>query len=319
MKRPDGSYDGISITLWRDIAHRLDIQYRFKQTDLNGLLDGVENGSLDVGVGALTVTAERAAKLNFTQPFYITGLGIAVRPQGGGSGWLEVVTRFFSWQFLVVVLSLAGLLLAAGLFLWLFEHKKNPEMFGGYKGIGTSFWWAAVTMTTVGYGDTAPVTLGGRLVGLVWMFAALIVVSSFTASITSSLTIGRLGGQVHGPGDLSRVGLRVATVAESTSAEYLRNHRIRYRTYRSVKAAVEALVQHRVGAVVYDAPTLKYIVNKQYHDKAAVLPNTFNEQEYAFALHLNSGLRKSINVALLKIIHGPSWQDVLYRYLGQPK
>jgi hypothetical protein len=38
-----------------------------------------------------------------------------------------------------------------------------------------------VTMTTVGYGDTAPKTVPGRILGLVWMLAALVFVSLFTA------------------------------------------------------------------------------------------------------------------------------------------
>ncbi|MFH7563901.1 MULTISPECIES: ion channel [Oceanimonas] len=44
----------------------------------------------------------------------------------------------------------------------------------------------------MGYGDKAPVTFAGRLVGLIWMFAGMIMVASFTAAITSSLTVNNL-------------------------------------------------------------------------------------------------------------------------------
>jgi hypothetical protein len=70
--------------------------------------------------------------------------------------------------------------------VWLFERKLNPAHFGGntLQGIGSGFWFSAVTMTTVGYGDKHPKTTGGRIVSLIWMFTAVILVSLFTATIT---------------------------------------------------------------------------------------------------------------------------------------
>ena len=140
-----------------------------------------------MAVGALTMTAEREAAFDFTHPFYQTGLSIAV-PPAPEQGLLASLRALISWQFMSVVIALGGLLLAVGFVLWLFERWRNPEQFGGtaVQGIGASFWWAAVTMTTVGYGDKAPVSLAGRMVALVWMFAGLIMVASFTAAITSS-------------------------------------------------------------------------------------------------------------------------------------
>ncbi|MGO2102628.1 MAG: ion channel [Psychroflexus halocasei] len=44
-------------------------------------------------------------------------------------------------------------------------------------------------MTTVGYGDKSPLSLGGRIVGLIWMFMAVIILSSLTAGIASALTV----------------------------------------------------------------------------------------------------------------------------------
>ncbi|WP_320044731.1 ion channel [uncultured Desulfobacter sp.] len=74
-------------------------------------------------------------------------------------------------DFLEVIFTLFMLLLLVGFLIWFFEKDKNREQFGGspFSGIGSGFWWSAVTMTTVGYGDKAPRTVAGRFVGLIWM------------------------------------------------------------------------------------------------------------------------------------------------------
>src|SRR5579863_9325566 len=59
MKAADGTWHGISIDLWRRIADQLHLRYRFQETTLNGLTDGVADGSLDASVAAVTVTSAR--------------------------------------------------------------------------------------------------------------------------------------------------------------------------------------------------------------------------------------------------------------------
>ena len=312
MKSDDGNWSGISIALWRAIAGELDLKYRFVETDLQGILDGLKEGRYDAAVAALTVTQERENIFDFTHPFYTTGLGIAVKQ--AQDSWTGVVKRFFSIAFLKVIFLLTVTLLIFGLIVWLLEKRRNPEQFGNsVKGIGDGFWWAAVTMTTVGYGDKAPKTLAGRIIATIWMFAAIIVISSFTASITSSLTVSQLGSAIKGPENLP--GHKVASIKGSTSERYLSSHRITYVNYANIEEGLRAVNSGEVDCMVYDAPILKYYMAKGNH-RMIVLKRVFEQQYYAFGLIQGSPLRESINRTLLEKTELPWWQDTLYEYLG---
>ena len=316
IQQPDGTWGGISIILWEQVAEELDLPYEWQERDLQGLLEGVEDGSLDAAVAALTVTAEREEGMDFSHPFYASGLGIAVRVEEG-ERWLSVIRGFLSMAFLKVVGVLVLLLLLVGLVIWMVERRHNPEHFGGSpaQGIGSGFWWSAVTMTTVGYGDKAPVTAVGRIVGLIWMFTAIIIISSFTAAIASSLTLSQFSHAVEEPGDLRNV--QVGTVPNSTSAEHLHAQHISARLYDSPAAALAALAAGEIEAFVYDAPILRYLVNSGDGASVEVLPGTFQEQYYAIAFPSGSALLEPVNRSLLEQTDAPAWQDVLYRYLGK--
>jgi len=170
-------------------------------------------------------------------------------------------------------------------------------------------------MTTVGYGDKAPLTLGGRITALVWMFAGLIMISSFTAAITSQLTVSRLEDLLAGPEDLYRV--RVCTVEGSTSEQYLAEKHIAYRTEESISDCLDALSRREVQAVVYDDAILRYYVNSNYTDVIEVLPETFEEQHYGILLPQGSALRETINLALLDLLASTEYLDIQFRYLGE--
>ncbi len=289
-----------------------------RETDLAGLVDGIEDGRFDASVAALTITPEREAELDFTHPFHASGLAIAVRARDR-TGWVAVARQFFSRAFLRVIVALAALLLVVAFLVWLFERRANPEQFGGgaAHGIGASFWYSAVTMTTVGYGDKTPRSVGGRLVALVWMFTALIVISSFTASITTSLTVGALEGPIQGPDDLSDA--RIGSVPASTSAEYLESRQLPFASYDTPHEALAALAENRVDAVVYDAPILRYEVRQGFGASLEVLPGVFERQYYGIALPTGSPLREPINEALLRRTSTREWQALLQRYLGNTR
>jgi len=314
LRGEDGGLSGISISLWSAVADSIGAEYDYAERDLKGLLTGLEDGDLDVSVAALTVTADREAAIDFSYPFYTTGLAIAV-PAEGSRLW-GTVSRFFSWQFFTALVGLAAVLLLVGVVIWIFERRANPEEFGGRvaHGLGSGFWWAAVTMTTVGYGDKSPRTLGGRVVGLVWMFAAIIIISSFTAAIATSLTVGQLSSGINGVQDLA--GARVATVTDSAAAHTLEERGIGFSERHDLHTALSALADSRVDAVVYDAPLLRYDVMTDFSATLQVLPNDFDRQDYAFALPQGSELREPINRAILEHLVTDEWQATLKRYLG---
>lgn len=309
-------YTGLAIDLWLETARDHGWQFEYRDYDLGGLLEAVSEGQVDVGLGAITATAEREKVLDFAHPITSSGLGIAVRTQGG-SGWFAVVQALVSMAFLKVIGTLSLLLLGVGFLVWLFEHKRNSEQFGGSRsqGIFTGFWWAMVTLTTVGYGDSAPRTVPGRILGLIWMLAALLVVSFFTASITSALTVGKLTNQITSARDLGK--FKVASIAESTSGDWLERNQVSYVKAESLDAALAELAANRVDAVVYDAPLLAWKIRKGYEAYLRVLPITLERQDYAFALPTGSPLREPIDTSLLTQINAPDWPERLEKYFGR--
>lgn len=55
-----------------------------------------------------------------------------------------------------------------------------------------AIWWSFVTITTVGYGDIAPSTIGGRITGVVVMVFGIGILGMFTATIASAFVEGKL-------------------------------------------------------------------------------------------------------------------------------
>ncbi len=310
----NGDLRGISIQLWNAVSKQIGFKTQYVKRSLPDLFKGVESGKLNASVGALTVTAEREKNVDFSYPFYSTGLAIAV-PRASG-GFVSFVERFFSWRFFTALGALLTLLLGVGAVVWLFERRRNPAEFGGnvVEGLGSGLWWAAVTMTTVGYGDKSPQTLGGRLVGLIWMFAAIIIISGFTAAIATSLTVGQLSSGIKGESDLAHA--RVTTVAHSSAASALDQRGIGFNTESNLTDALDALAHHKTDAVVYDAPLLRYRVKNDHPNHITVLDNTFDRQDYAFVLPTHSPLREPLDQAILEYMQTPAWSALLHRYMG---
>jgi ABC-type amino acid transport substrate-binding protein len=318
IQRDDGTWTGLSVELWRAIARDLGVEFEFVERDLDGLLDGLAGGDLDVVAAALTATAERERTIDFSHPYYSSGLGIAVAARRGGGGPVRDLLRaVFSAAFLEAVFALAAVLLLAGVLVWLFERRGNPEQFGGgtARGLGSAFWWSAVTMTTVGYGDKAPATVGGRIVALVWMFASVIIISGFTATIASSLTVERLEVGIESPRDLP--GRVVATVASSTSESFLQTIGARTLPTATVAEAVEAVLDGRADAVVHDAPLLRYLAVTEHVGRLAVISGSFSRQDYGFGLPSGHPLRERINRSLLARIRSAEWNEWVQRFLGE--
>jgi ABC-type amino acid transport substrate-binding protein len=314
MKAHDGTWQGISIDLWRRLADELHLRYHFVEAaTVQDLMAATSKGDADAAVAAITVTATRAETSDFTQPYYQSGLGVAVA--GGVPNWLPIVRTFVSTRFLVAILVLLGIALMVGALVWLFERRQNNH-FGGTpaQGLTSGIWWSAVAMTQAGAAQGAPSSLPGRLLAVVWMIASIITLAVFTGGITSAITTHQLQGLVRNVDDLR--SLRVGVVNGTSSTNFLEQQRIAHRGFVDPRAALMAVQAGRIDAFVYDRPLLSWVVPRDF-PSLQVLNVTFEPQQYAIALPLNSALRVPLDVALLEAIISPWWQEVLYRYLGQ--
>ncbi|WP_295884599.1 transporter substrate-binding domain-containing protein [uncultured Thiohalocapsa sp.] len=309
----DGRWTGIAIELWERIAAQNGYDYQYRELGLTELLDAVAAGRVDAAVAALTITGERERRFDFSHGFHTTGLAIAVPVRN--ANLLSALGRFMSPQFLGIVAALLALLIVIGVLIWLAERRANAQFRREpLAGISSGLWWSAVTLTTVGYGDKAPVTVLGRVLAMVWMFAGLIVISAFTAAITTALTVNELDGAIDGIEDLRFK--RVLALADSTSDRFLAAEGIRHRTVGDLTEALRKLADGQADAVVHDAPILRYELSEAFAQRLRVLPFTLTRQVYGIALPAGSPIREPVNVALLGVIGSSEWPGILGDYLG---
>ena len=280
------------------------MRYRFVDVvSVPSLLENLESGDFDIAVAAITITPARQQQVDFSTPYFHTGTGVAVQANRITS-WGPVIRSIGSFSFLQAAMVLLGLAFLAGALIWLFERRVNEGFGGGMaRGISSGVWWSTNTMTQRASGGTAPATLPGRIVAIVWMVVSVIAIAVFTAGITSALTTKRLHGAVNTLADLSAV--RVGVVRGTSTEEALSRMRIKYRTVVSPKDGFEALQDGTIDALAYGSSSVE------------LTDVTFEPQSYAIALRNDSALRKPINVALLDVEQSDWWKDILFRYLGQ--
>lgn len=314
----EGEYIGFSIDLWEKIAQELELDYElYGEKTVTELLNSVSSGNTDVAIAGITITSEREKTVDFSHSFFESGLQILVPIRSQASP----ISAFTSFIFSPILLKTIGVLLIviviSAHLLWFVERKKNSEMFPQeyLKGIWEACWWSVVTVVTVGYGDKAPIGAAGRIIATIWMFTGVLLVSYFTASVSSALTVQQLETSIQGIEDLN--GKRVATVKGSTAAEYLANRPMKRVEYELVEEAFKSLEESKVDAVVYDAPVLQNYVTLDGADKAKVVGSTFERQSYGIALKTDSPYREEINQAILSIVESGTYDEIHKKWFGE--
>jgi len=96
----------------------------------------------------------------------------------------EEAGAFFAGFFILMIMLVFA---ASG--AWLAEHQVQPEAFGS---IPAAMWWAVATLTTVGYGDVTPITVGGKIFG-----AIITVLGIGMAALPAGIIASGLNEQIH--------------------------------------------------------------------------------------------------------------------------
>lgn len=312
-------YSGFSIEVFDAIAEEIGLEYSiYSVNSIAKMLDDIKRGQADIATAALGITSDREEVLEFSHPYYETGLQIMIPQKESSISTIPkaILQIIFSKEVLFIFLFFFGVLLISAHIIWFAERKDNEDFPDKYwNGIGIAIWWAAVTVTTVGYGDKTPKGVPGRVFGLIWIFAGYFAFSYFTATVTSTVTLQEIESNIRGVDDL--YGKEVATVSSSAAEYYLLENGINPNTFNTIDDAVDLLLKGDIDAIVYDAPVLQYYASDEGYGKVDVTGNVFQQQAYGFALPKGSQLRKDINLGYLKLVESGEYKQIQNRWFGK--
>ena len=321
----DTGKSGFTVELWEEIAKRRGWTTEYVDAENVGAqLKDVAEGKADVGAGAISITADRRERFDFSQPIFNAGLQILVPHHSTvhtQPGLVNFLPLLFSRA--MAVWLIAGLILSvipAHIF-WLIERRKKDAPADDddsgiarsyFPGIFQSFAWS---LGFLGFmPDTFPHRWLGRLLGILWGFVALIFVAYFTATLTTNLTVSTYAGQISGPSDL--VGKKVATVAGTTSSQRLQEMGIPFTGLPTIDECYGGLRDGRYDAVVFDSPVLQYYAAGDGAGTVQLAGPVFQAEDYGLAFAPNSDLRPPVDQALLEIRRDGTYDLIKRKWFG---
>ena len=307
---------GISAELWQSVAAQAGWGYQTQSyKSVEAALQDLKNGKLDVVIGPISITSERAKTVRFAQPYYQSSLSILSESKAP-SIW-ERISPFFSINLLIAVFIFVFILTIVGTLFWLAERKENPEQFPPdyIHGIGNGMWCAIVTMSTVGYGDIAPKTLKGRVVAGSWIVISIIFATSMVAGIASTLTLSSMNHTVITKAeDLNRK--KVAAPGDSPAASFLKEFGGKEVPLENIAQGIQLLKDKKADAIVFDRPQLLYYLKEHPEKKITIAPSEYEKQGYGFAFPLHSPLVHSTNIYLLHDAETDKTARIIKEWLG---
>jgi polar amino acid transport system substrate-binding protein len=313
VERSGDRADGFYIEIWEDVARDLGVDYDVIWADsFAEMLDQLEAGEADVAVAPLAPTAEREARIDFTSAVISSGpqLGVHERTKSSVPIWR---TLFGSGALRVLLYAFLGLVVL-GHIIWLVERRdKDISDFHHTwpAGVLDGIWWAAVTVTTVGYGDMSPKSLRGRLVGVVAMLASLFLVGAFVSQITADLAESRDRISVSTLDELD--GAPVGAVAGSSFETFLLGEGVNVRSFETQTEAFEAAAAGSIDFVVTNPFALEALGGR--YDVEGVGSVLYEEFE-TFGLQQDSPWREPINQSLANLQVTGEVQAIIDRWVG---
>jgi len=308
---------GFSIDLWNEVARRMQVQFDWKIVAYGDLISTVERGEVDVAISAITMTPERERTVDFSFPYFDSGLRIMVRADEKGR--LIDMLRSFPWRSTVELFAAAlAILFVLANIVWLVERRHNAKYRKGYRrALGEGLWGSTLIIATGEYGDSESSGVAKRItVGTMWLLG-VVLVAVFTASVTSSQTVARLRSDIRGPEDLP--GKTVGTVPGSIAAAYLTKQGISFIPITSPDEGFSLLSKGTVQAIVYDAPSLQYWAARHGDTGLQVVGPIFRPEKYGIAVAEGSPLRKPINEALLQIFEDGTYEQLYRKWFAAAK
>ena len=316
MRDDKGELTGFSVDLWRAVARQMGVASEFTVVDSVGdILADVASGKSDLGVAAISITAEREKSFDFSQPMADGGLQIAISASAGREvGPVSQFMAFFgSWNFVEILGGVLLLMLLPAPFIWLIERNTGEELLTAKTRLGQfgqAMWWSVCALG--GQAQDMPSRLVGRIIAVPWLLFAVLFSSYFTAAVTTRMTVQQLEKTIAGPEDLD--GRTISTVAGTIGEEWLKKKQLKILAAPTIEAAIQSVVDAKADAVVFDQPVLSYLVARGLKGRIRMVGPAFDQRHYGIVFKPNAPQRRAVDVALLQLKESGEYRKIEQKY-----
>ncbi|XP_057705555.1 glutamate receptor 1a isoform X1 [Corythoichthys intestinalis] len=318
----------------------------------NGMVGELVYGKADVAVAPLTITLVREEVIDFSKPFMSLGISIMIKkPTKSKPGVFSFLDPLAYEIWMCIVFAYIGV--SVVLFLvsrfspyeWHADdyeeggepqsptqaaasnglqqgqtttqqnsNQQNPEQSNEF-GIFNSLWFSLGAFMQQGC-DISPRSLSGRIVGGVWWFFTLIIISSYTANLAAFLTVERMVSPIESAEDLAKqTEIAYGTLDAGSTKEFFRRSKIavfeKMWSYMKaadpsvfVKTTDEGVIRVRKSkgkyAYLLESTMNEYIEQRKPCDTMKVGGN-LDSKGYGIATPKGSPLRNPVNLAVLKL------------------
>ncbi|KAK1423914.1 hypothetical protein QVD17_19225 [Tagetes erecta] len=295
-----------------------DLPYRFvpfgdglSNPSYDDLVKFVTDDVFDGAVGDIAIVTNRTRIVDYTQPYATTGLVIVV-PINNSKASTWVFLRPFTIEMWCVT-AMAFVLIA--IVMWLLEHRVNDDFRGPLKRqLVTIFLFSFSTLFKRNQEDT--ISPLGRMVMVVWLFLLMVITSSYTASLTSILTVEQLPSPITGIDSLVATGLPIGYQVGSFAYTYLadslfvpKSSLIPLGSPDEYEKALR-LGPHNggVAAIVDELPYVElFLVD---HDDFAIVGQPFTRSGWGFAFKRDSPLATTLSLSITQLSENGKLQKI---------
>ncbi|XP_066376463.1 glutamate receptor 2.8-like isoform X2 [Miscanthus floridulus] len=286
----------------------------------DGLVGSVSSGNLDGAAGDVTITSDRINTVDFTMPYTQSGVALLVRRDRSDP---------IQWRFLTPLskelwFATVGFFCFTGFVIWMIERPKNPEYQGSAMGQFSTAAYFAFSTLTFSHGEIVRSPLS-RFVVVIWCFLVLVLVQSYTASLSSLLTADRLQPSVKDLNQLLKAGDSVGYQKGSFVHSLLMHRNFtagKLIPYSSADDYAKALRNGSknggVSAIVDEVPYLKaFLSDSRYEEEFEIQDQIFRTPGFGFVFNsCHCQLVNNLSSAILDITGGEASSTIEKEWLG---
>ncbi|XVE74480.1 hypothetical protein DITRI_Ditri12bG0020200 [Diplodiscus trichospermus] len=277
----------------------------------------VAQNKYDAAVGDITIVTNRTRIVDFTQPYMESGLLVVVPVKEAKSNPWAFLKPFTKEMWFVT----GGFFLFVGAVVWILEHRINHEFRGPPRQqLITIFWFSFSTMFFSHRENT--VSTLGRLVLIIWLFVVLIINSSYTASLTSILTVQQLTSGIQGIDSLisstEPIGIQDGSFAFKYLVDEVNIAASRIVSLKNPEAYLRALElgpkRGGVAAIVDELPYIELFLSKT-NCLYRTVGQEFTKSGWGFAFQRDSPLAVDLSTAILQLSENGDLQKIHDKWL----